>query len=189
MKKYQTQQEEIATIRPRCVYLNLSQADVERVTGLAGQTGMTVGELLTNFVGDLVEGTYSNGSDERAYARNWFSRCDFSYLQNTSMLSWLLSTFGPGEVDSFITSWDEKKFYEKHPEEYADETAAQQDGEKFWFIENVDRYTEDFVKETGIEPDMEKEAAVCRKWLDENLRMNEAAEVKDGMIFSTGICI
>ena len=110
MKKYQTQQEEIATIRPRCVYLNLSQADVERVTGLAGQTGMTVGELLTNFVGDLVEGTYSNGLDERAYARNWFSRCDFSYLQNTSMLSWLLSTFGPGRLIRSLPVGTRKNF-------------------------------------------------------------------------------
>ena len=32
----------------------------------------TIGELIENFAGDLVGGTYSNGSDERDYADQWF---------------------------------------------------------------------------------------------------------------------
>ena len=32
---------------------------------------------MESFVGDLVGGTYSNGSDERDYADQWFERCWF----------------------------------------------------------------------------------------------------------------
>ena len=39
-----------------------------------GEHGLTIGELIENFVGDLVGGTYSNGSDERDYADHIFLR-------------------------------------------------------------------------------------------------------------------
>ena len=71
------QQEEIETIRSRTIEVKLSDADVKRISEKAAAHGLTVGELIENFIGDLVCGTYSNGSDERMYAEQWFERCWF----------------------------------------------------------------------------------------------------------------
>lgn len=83
------QQKEIETISPREYKLNLSDADVERIAKTAGSYGMTVSELLENFIGDLVNGTYTNGSDERMYAQQWAERCWFSYDQDKSLVKYL----------------------------------------------------------------------------------------------------
>ena len=45
--------------------MKLSDADCDRLARKCGEHGLTIGELIENFVGDLVGGTYSNGSDER----------------------------------------------------------------------------------------------------------------------------
>ena len=53
------QKREIETIKERIVKLELSDADCERISRKAGISGLTVSELLENFIGDLVNGTYS----------------------------------------------------------------------------------------------------------------------------------
>ena len=62
------QKKEIETIRERKITVKLSDADCDRLARKCGEHGLTIGELIENFVGDLVGGTYSNGSDERDYA-------------------------------------------------------------------------------------------------------------------------
>lgn len=56
------QQKEIETIKPRKYVLKLSDADAERLAKRAGQYNLTAAELLENFIGDLIGGTYSNES-------------------------------------------------------------------------------------------------------------------------------
>jgi len=85
------QQKEIKTIKPRTYSLNLSDADVERIAKTAGAYGLTVSELLENFIGDLVAGTYSNGSDERMYADQWAERCWFSLDPEKNLVQYLCS--------------------------------------------------------------------------------------------------
>lgn len=68
------QEEEIKSIKSRKYNINLSDADVERLAVTALNYGVTASELLENFIGDLVDGTYSNGSDERMYATEWADR-------------------------------------------------------------------------------------------------------------------
>lgn len=75
---YQEQVREISTIKPREYKLNLSDADIERLAIRALRYGISATELLENFIGDLVDGTYSNGSDERMYASKWAERCCFA---------------------------------------------------------------------------------------------------------------
>ena len=58
------QKKEIETIRERKITVKLSDADCDRLARKCGKHGLTIGELIENFVGDLVGGTYSNGSDE-----------------------------------------------------------------------------------------------------------------------------
>lgn len=96
------QQREIETIKERSIPVRLSDADVERLADRAARAGMTVGELLASFVGDLVDGTYTNGSDERMYAQDWFDRCGFSHypVNNVAKLAC------DDALDVFMDHWD-----------------------------------------------------------------------------------
>lgn len=102
------QDAELKSIKTRTVNLNLSDADADRLFKKAGQAGLTVSELLENFIGDLVDGTYSNGSDERDYAEQWFDRCWFSTgcvwgAADISFLQWLIQM---DDVSYAVELWD-----------------------------------------------------------------------------------
>lgn len=84
------QKKEIATIKERKITVKLSDADCDRLARKCGEHGLTIGELIENFVGDLVGGTYSNGSDERMYADQWFERCWFGMFPEPTLLHHLL---------------------------------------------------------------------------------------------------
>lgn len=90
MNKRERQEKEIATIKERSIGINLSDADLQRLWEKAGSVGMTAGELLASFVGDLVNGTYTNGSDERMYAQQWFERCGFGMFPEKTFLRYLI---------------------------------------------------------------------------------------------------
>lgn len=77
---------EIETIKERSIIVKLSDADVQRIWEKAGSVGLAVSELFENFVGDLVYGTYSNGSDENDLANQWFDRCGFSMFPENTFL-------------------------------------------------------------------------------------------------------
>lgn len=100
------QQEEIETIRSRTIEVKLSDADVKRISEKAAAHGLTVGELIENFIGDLVCGTYSNGSDERMYAEQWFERCWFGMFPDLTFLRYLIEW---GGLDEVIFKGREKK--------------------------------------------------------------------------------
>lgn len=92
------QREEIKSIRKRTIELELSDADIKRISEKAGAHGLTVGKLLENFIGDLVCGTYSNGSDERDLAGQWFERCWFGMFPDMTFLNYLIEWGGLDEV-------------------------------------------------------------------------------------------
>lgn len=62
----------------RQIALKLSEKDYKGLLYKAARCGLSVGELLEAFVGDLVDGQASSGSDERMYIAQWFNRCRFS---------------------------------------------------------------------------------------------------------------
>lgn len=84
------QVEEIKTIRERNITVKLSDADCNRLARKCGEHGLTVGELIENFIGDLVDGTHSNGSDEKNCAERWFNRCWFGMFSEQTLLNHLL---------------------------------------------------------------------------------------------------
>ena len=94
MNYYEEQQKEIKTIKERSITLKLSDADCERIAVKAGKHGLTVGVLLQNFIGDLVDGTYSNGSDERAMAERWLERCWFGMFPEETPVASFVRTGG-----------------------------------------------------------------------------------------------
>ena len=100
-EKAERQQKEIATIKPRTFLVDLSDADVDRLAREAANAGMTMADLLKNFIGDLVDGTYSNGSDERMCAEAWYDRCGFSHFAETNIA--LLAR--EGSLDTVYNGW------------------------------------------------------------------------------------
>lgn len=97
------QQKEIETIKPRKYMLKLSDADVERLAKRAGQYNLTAAELLENFIGDLIGGTYSNGSDERDYADRWAERCWFALEPDKNLIAFLCGGLWY-DIDGLIAS-------------------------------------------------------------------------------------
>jgi len=102
------QQKEIETIKERVFRIRLSDADVERLALKAASGGLLPEELLQNFIGDLVRGTYSNGSDERMYAEQWFDRCWFSSYAPTSSLFQHLARMGC--LEHAIELWEKLRY-------------------------------------------------------------------------------
>lgn len=119
------QEREIATIKERNIKIKLSDADIKRLWKKAGSVGMTASELLENFIGDLVDGTYTNGSDECILANEWFSRCGFGMLNGNSFLRYLINM---DDLKDAVGLWDDintiKKdleYSESHKDEFTEE--------------------------------------------------------------------
>ena len=55
------QKKEIETIRERKITVKLSDADCDRLARKCGEHGLTIGELIENFVGDLESYTLLKG--------------------------------------------------------------------------------------------------------------------------------
>lgn len=71
------------------INLNLEANDLGNLSNMAAVRGIKVSELLENFVNDLVYGTYTNGSDERLHANEWFDRCGFDNCNRNTFLQYL----------------------------------------------------------------------------------------------------
>lgn len=78
-------------IRGRELEVNLSDEDVHKLIQKVSEAGITINELLSSFIGDLINGSQTNGSDERDIARSWFNRCGFQYVAEKSFLRFALS--------------------------------------------------------------------------------------------------
>ena len=128
----------------------------------------TIGELIENFVGDLVGGTYSNGSDERDYADQWFERCWFGMIPKPTLLNHLLCWgYDPEDylnaMDNIETAKEEKKYLEEHPEEADEEEASYLDDDIADWEEELKSMREDWKPEN--EPNMDEEIERIKKWV------------------------
>lgn len=120
------QEKEIETIKERTVILNLSDADCIRVAKLAGSHGISVEQLLENFIGDLVDGTYSNGSAEHMYANQYFGSCWFGMYPEKTFLKYLVDN---NSVEDFIENYGLLDAHEKHIEYYEEKIGLYEDRE------------------------------------------------------------
>ena len=165
------QRKEIETIKERTVKLNLSDADCKRIAEKAGEAGFTVGQLLESFIGDLVHGTYTNGSDERMYANAWFDRCWFGSFPEDTLLKRLLQNHYDIDIFEFIDLLDEiNELEDSIADCAADPTAYDEDDQKYLtedlndlkeqYNHIVDDYLKDY-KDAGIKKEVEN----CVRWV------------------------
>lgn len=180
------QREEIKTIKERTLKLRLSDADCDRISRRAGMHGLTVAELLENFIGDLVGGTYTNGSTERDYADRWFCRCWFGMFPENTLLHHLLeSGYDPENyldtLENIADGEADKKRAEEHPEEYNEEELSYIDDDIEDWQAELKEYTKDWEPEKEL--NMQEEIEMIKKWVNEvnNLKESEVDEKrKDG---------
>ena len=127
MKDYSEQKKEIATIKERSIKLRLSDADVTRISEKAASVGLTVSELLESFIGDLTDGTYSNGSDERMLANEWFDRCGFSLGTERTFLAFLADFGSLQDAVNTLEYIEERKGELREAEDQEEREAIQRD--------------------------------------------------------------
>ena len=131
------QRKEVETIRERSLTIKLSDADCERIFNLCGKHNITVACLLENFIGDLVGGTYTNGSDERDFAGKYFERCWFGRYPETTLLNWLLN-MGYDIYDDFLDIIDNIESGYAELEDYWKDPSVF-DEEEIEFLKNKNR--------------------------------------------------
>lgn len=162
MRDYSLQREEIETIKPRTITVNLSDADVRRLAEKSGEGGLTISELLENFIGDLVDGTYSNGSDERMYAEQWYQRCWFAMFSDDTFLKFLLLW---GDLDDYIDLMDEVESNKKEMAEMtvdAEEYSSEERDELQEYINDLEK-EKDYYWNKFLERKRQKESYVFEK--------------------------
>lgn len=84
------------------IKLELSDEDIKNLAITAGSVGLSINGLLQNFIWDLIEGEYTNGSDEREYIHQWFERCRINWPVD----SFLSFACREGWVDDMETRFD-----------------------------------------------------------------------------------
>ena len=174
-----SQEQEIKTIRERTIKLELSDADVERICKRAGSVNLTVSQLLESFIGDLVYGTYSNGSDERMYANQWFERCGFGMFTDNTFLRYIIEHWS---VDEIVGLWngineikEDLEYANHHPGEYEpDDIEEWKEDLAEWqasINETFDEYKKSTKDEVGT---LEEEMKIVIKWYEEMQQMKNA---------------
>ena len=141
---YEDRKKEIETIKERTLVLKLSNADCDRILQKAASHGMTVSELLESFIGDLVDGTFTNGSDERYLAEDWFNRCGFERDDKRTLLWHLLEQ--NTDLENFIELYEENEEYKSHPEEFEKqrEEYEMEPGDTFDFEDELQYWLDDW---------------------------------------------
>ncbi|MCI7130104.1 MAG: hypothetical protein MSA09_06050 [Lachnospiraceae bacterium] len=156
--------------KERNITVKLSDTDCKALVEKCGQYGLTVGELLENFIGDLVGSSHSYGSNERMYASQWFAQSSFGMFPEPTLLNHLLSWGHDPEdyldaMDGLKEAEKEKEYAIVHPEEY--------DAGAIEFIDDSIADYRDSLEnmrngwEPHGEPDMEQEIATIREWVTE----------------------
>lgn len=183
MVRGEQQKKEIETIKQRIIKVKLSDADCEKLYNLCGEHNISVADLLESFIGDLVGGTHTNGSDERMYAIRYFERCWFGMFPETTLLNWFLN-MGYDVHDDFLEVIDDiengyadLEKYKKDPSVFDEEEIEYlktdiEDWEKQ--IEEIKTY---FLK-INEKTDWEKEVSNVKQWWKERERFINGKETE-----------
>lgn len=178
LSRTEEQKKEIETIRERNISVKLSDADCERIAKLCGEHDLKVGELLGNFIMDLVGGTYTNGSDERMYARNYFERCWFGMFPEKTLLNFLLGGWFC-DVEDFLdlldniqSGYEELENYKNKPEEYDEEEIEYLKTDIIDWEQELMELKEAFRKKNE-KADWEEEVKKVKLWFEEMEKMRD----------------
>ena len=147
VRDYELSQQRTLTVR-------LTDDDIDALCRKAGGADLTVGELLENFISDLVGGSRTNGSDERMLAHQWFDRCWFSICHEMTFLSYLIDY---DLVDAAMDYWTDLEGYREQDDldEYDKEDMAYYTEELNTLFKEYKKYYPES-SELSVEMAMEK---------------------------------
>lgn len=83
--------------------LKLTDKDVKKLFEKIGDKGITVEELFENVIADLIDGCGTNGSDERMYMEQWFSRAAISFSRK-NFVRYLIERCGY-DVEKYLNDY------------------------------------------------------------------------------------
>jgi predicted house-cleaning noncanonical NTP pyrophosphatase (MazG superfamily) len=176
MRNYNT---ETKTIPDRTVTVRLSEKDCMKLFERCGSSGITVSQLFESFIGDLIDGTYTNGSDERMLAGKWFDRCWFGMFPQKTLLNHLIECgYDPEEYFEMIIQLDtaikETDYLNKHPEE-------KEAGDAEFFSKMISDCREEIKSMTDgwkmeEDTDLSEEIRRVASWIDEKNRFINGVE-------------
>ena len=185
MNGYDRQAAEIGTIKPRTFTIDLSDADVKRLYEKAYSDGITPGELLAGFIGDLVSGTYTHGSDERMLADSYYERCGYGFMIDRNFLQWALHEYRLDDVTGILDDIEEAEsdlaYYEDYPEEAADDPdglQAVKDAKAYAENELQEIYQE-YTRDTEKAQTLEDGLHTIREYLEELQAMTERGQLDE----------
>lgn len=95
------------------VELNLYEEDLKKVLNICGAHDLELGQLLENFISDLVDGKERNGSDEVDLAGKWFQRCWFGMFPEETFLRYVINYNSVEVVYNAICEMEEMEEYLK----------------------------------------------------------------------------
>lgn len=81
----------------------VSAEDMKKFAEKAGAYGISAGELIGNFINDLVDGKAANGRDERDFVKQWFERCWFGMFPEYTFIRYLVDYDSP---DTVLDAWE-----------------------------------------------------------------------------------
>lgn len=152
---YNRMEEDIKTIRKRQLEIELSDADTLRLIKKAAWAGLTVSELLENFIADLVCGNFTNGSDERMYANDWFDRCEFGMFPKNTLLHHLLEN--GFDIKNFVDTYEDLRVQMVED--------GMEPGDTIWSEDDLGYYLYGWKPEG--KPDMNEELETIRAYLNQ----------------------
>lgn len=186
MKDYSTQAAEIATIKPRTFTLELSDADVKRLYEKTAADGITPAELLQGFIGDLLDGTYTHGSDERMLADNYYERCCYDIGLERDFLQWALYEYRLDDITDLLEELESIEsdllYYEDYPEEAADDpdgVQAMKDAKADTEKELAEIYSEYAAAKNTTGQSYSDGLDAIRRYLDEVQAMTERGQLDE----------
>ena len=161
-------------LQKRSVVLELSDKDCEGILSICGSHGITLSELLENFIHDLTGGSRSNGSDERELADQYISRCWFTIFAEDTMLKFLLLFYGPGVAADFVDIYDsieqakkDLEAYEKDPQKFDEEEIQYTKEDLENWLEEYNSFVSAYKEIFHLDFNAEKEIPIMRKWYEE----------------------
>lgn len=120
------QKKEKETLKERTVTLRLTDDDCKRLMNRCSYAGMSVPELLEQFIADLTGGAFCNGSDECELVTKWYFRSQFCPCNPANLIQWTaVNLYGLSSLSQLLEDIESAveclKDYEINPERYDDE--------------------------------------------------------------------
>ncbi len=156
--------EEYEKNNQRQIILKLKDMEMIDLCRKAGSVGLSVSELLENFVADLTGSSKTNGSDERMYVNQWFERCWFSFDIYDSFLCYLVEW---ESVDRAVEIWEELEDY-KEQDDLDEYDLEEQQALQEEIDEMYEEYLENREDNTST---IEKEMIAVLAWKEERDRL------------------